>query len=88
MAMTNKENLMHTASKNTGIIVIAMVVGVFFSGVQALSRVHQEDDKVYLIDRTGQRWDVTQAESLGFKFEDNLWGIGKVNIRIQAYLDS
>ena len=33
----------------------------------ALSYVMNEGDKTYIVDRTGERWDVTQAKSIGFR---------------------
>ncbi len=41
------------------------------------SLVVREDGKTYIVDRTGERWDVTQAESLGFKPEKFQYGLGK-----------
>jgi hypothetical protein len=41
------------------------------------SFVQREDGKVYIVDRTGERWDVTQAESLGFKPERFRYGLGR-----------
>lgn len=43
----------------------------------AFSHVEREGGKTYIIDRNGYRWDVTQAESLGFKPEHFQYGIGK-----------
>ena len=43
----------------------------------AVAAVVREGDKTYLVDRTGERWDITQAVSIGFdpaKFE---FGIGR-----------
>jgi hypothetical protein len=37
----------------------------------------REGGKTYIVDRTGYRWDVTQAVSLGFKPEGFQFGIGK-----------
>lgn len=34
-------------------------------------------DKIYIKDQTGELWDVTQAQSLGFKPEKFQYGIGK-----------
>ena len=33
----------------------------------AFSKVRHEEGKTYIIDRTGYKWDVTQAATLGFK---------------------
>ncbi len=41
------------------------------------SFVEREDGKVYIVDRTGERWDVAQAESLGFKPEKFRYGLGR-----------
>ncbi len=56
------------------LIVIAGCVDV---DEAAFSNVRQEDGKTYIIDRTGYKWDVTQAETLGFKPEKFQYGIGK-----------
>lgn len=37
----------------------------------------REGGKIYIVDKTGYRWDVTQAESIGFKPEKFQYGIGK-----------
>lgn len=36
-----------------------------------------DGDRVYIKDRTGYRWDVTQAKELGFKPKRFQYGIGK-----------
>ena len=43
----------------------------------AFSIAIREADKVFILDRTGERWDVTQAESLGFKANEFQYGIGR-----------
>jgi hypothetical protein len=43
----------------------------------AFSHVTKEDGKTFIVDRTGYRWDVTQAESLGFKPAKFQYGMGK-----------
>lgn len=43
----------------------------------AFSYVVREGKKVYLVDQTGERWDVTQAESIGFRPEGFQYGIGR-----------
>ncbi len=37
----------------------------------------KKGEKIYIEDQTGERWDVTQANSLGFKPERFQYGIGK-----------
>jgi len=44
---------------------------------KASSFVIKESGKIYIVDRTGERWDVTQAESLGFKPESFQYGLGR-----------
>ena len=41
------------------------------------SAVLKEADKIYIVDRTGERWDVTQAVSLGFNPEGFDFGLGR-----------
>ena len=43
----------------------------------ALSHVIREKDKIFIVDRLGERWEVTQAESIGFKPEGFQYGLGK-----------
>ena len=37
----------------------------------------REGEKAYIVDQTGSRWDVTEAESLGFKPKRFQYGMGK-----------
>jgi hypothetical protein len=41
----------------------------------------REGDRILIVDRTGERWDVTQAASLGFKPRGFQYGIGRDAIR-------
>ncbi len=41
------------------------------------SAVIREGGKVYIVDQTGDRWDVTQAESIGFKPSGFQYGMGR-----------
>jgi hypothetical protein len=43
----------------------------------ALSFVTEEEDRTFILDQTGERWDVTQAKSLGFRPELFQYGIGR-----------
>lgn len=43
----------------------------------AFSSVIREGDRVYIVDRKGEKWDVTQAESIGFKPEGFQYGLGR-----------
>lgn len=43
----------------------------------AFSFVLREADKIYIVDQTGERWDVTKAKSIGFDPHRFQYGIGK-----------
>ena len=43
----------------------------------AWSRVLEDGDKTYLVDRTGERWDISQAVSIGFEPRYFEFGIGR-----------
>ncbi len=63
--------------KTPRIILFAVfVVGLIFVGLASAS-VIREGKKVYIEDHTGERWDVTQAKSIGFRPEGFQYGIGR-----------
>jgi hypothetical protein len=41
------------------------------------SGVIEEGNRTYIVDHTGERWDVTQAKSIGFEPEKFQFGIGR-----------
>ena len=43
----------------------------------AAAAVLKEGAKTYLVDRTGERWDITQAVSIGFDHDHFEFGIGR-----------
>jgi len=57
-------------------LVMVFVVGLIFAGLASAS-VIRDGKKVYIEDHTGERWDVTQAKSIGFKPERFQYGIGR-----------
>ena len=59
----------------TKIFLLVLVLGIALS--QAFSRVIEENDKTYIVDRHGERWDITQAVSIGFKPHRFQHGIGR-----------
>ena len=61
------------------IIFLIVVISTIGCTIQKnlASNVLREGDKTYIVDRTGFKWDVTQAETLGFKAERFQYGIGK-----------
>jgi hypothetical protein len=52
-------------------------LGFIFASMSFAAYVLRKDGKIYIEDQTGERWDVTQANSLGFKPEWFQYGIGK-----------
>jgi hypothetical protein len=58
-------------------IFFILIAGCVEVDNDAFSNVKHEDEKIYIVDRIGYRWDITQAVSLGFKPERFQYGIGK-----------
>jgi hypothetical protein len=59
---------------------IALVMLVFFATVTcciASPPVIKDGKKSYIVDRHGEKWDVTQAKSVGFSPERFQYGIGR-----------
>ena len=57
------------------IILLGLILGIALS--QAFSRVIERNDKTYIVDRHGERWDVTQAVLIGFEPHRFQHGIGR-----------
>ena len=57
------------------ILLLALILGITLS--QAFSRVIEENGKTYIVDRHGERWEITQAVSIGFKPHRFQHGIGR-----------
>ena len=60
--------------------IIILTIGMFVAVASlggAFSKVIHEGDRTYIIDRHGERWDVTQARSIGFMPERFQHGIGR-----------
>jgi hypothetical protein len=66
------------SSLNKLLILKIIVFGIIFIMVSgnAFSFAVREDGKVYIVDRKGERWNVTQAESIGFNPEGFQYGMG------------
>ena len=58
------------------IFILTMVVTQISSGF-TFSKAIQENGKNYIVDLHGERWDVTQAKSIGFDPERFRHGIGR-----------
>jgi len=56
-------------------ILLGLILGIALS--QAFSRVMEEKGKTYIVDWHGERWDVTQAVSIGFEPHRFQHGIGR-----------
>jgi len=56
-----------------------LVVGLIlaFIAPHAAAAVLKEGGQTYLVDRTGERWDITQAVSIGFDPDHFEFGIGR-----------
>jgi hypothetical protein len=63
----------------SSLLLVAMAGCVDGQGTSAdePSFVKREDGKVYIIDRLGEKWDVTEAESAGFEPGKFQYGIGR-----------
>jgi hypothetical protein len=57
------------------IILLGLILGIALS--QAFSKVIEEKGKTYIVDWHGERWDVTQALSIGFEPHRFQHGIGR-----------
>jgi hypothetical protein len=60
-------------------LAVILVLGMF-SAVDA-TIVHEEQGRTFIVDQTGERWEVTQAAGLGFRPEGFQFGIGRNAIR-------
>ena len=59
-------------------VILALCCTLWFvASASAAAFVVREKGKVYIVDQTGERWDVTQAESIGFKPEKFQYGMGR-----------
>ena len=58
-------------------ILVVALSGAIASLGGAFSKVVHEGDSTYIVDRHGERWDVSQARSLGFMPERFQHGIGR-----------
>jgi hypothetical protein len=71
---------MRNRTKIIGIFAIIGLLGASLA-VQSPADVIRQDDRVFIVDRTGEHWDVTQAVSIGFDPHDFQFGIGRNAIR-------
>ena len=64
--------------KLQNILLLMSAFILLITGCSSGAWVVREDAKVYIEDRNGERWDVTEAEQLGFVPQRFQYGIGKV----------
>lgn len=60
------------------VFILSFGLGMAF---EASAIVERAGDKVFIIDRRGERWDITQAASIGFDPRGFQFGIGRDSIR-------
>ncbi len=58
------------------VMMLLGVTGLMVWGT-ASSFVTSEKDRIFIVDQRGERWDITQAKSIGFKPEGFQYGIGR-----------
>jgi len=58
-------------------VVVLALVAAAATLVGAFSKVIHDGDSTFIVDRHGERWDVTQARSIGFMPERFQHGIGR-----------
>lgn len=70
--------LRYTIIGSLSVFILMGIISIFSTeSVTAQNHVTTSDDTVFIIDQMGIKWDVTQAETLGFKPEKFQYGIGK-----------
>ncbi len=57
--------------------VFVMGLSLYMLYTNGFSSTVQEGDKTYIVDRRGERWDITQAVSIGFQPERFQFGLGR-----------
>jgi hypothetical protein len=60
-------------------VILPLALGALYLSTHEIgsSAVLKEAEKIYIVDRTGERWDVTQAVSFGFDPEGFEFGLGR-----------
>ena len=71
---------MRTGIKTCVVVATLVVVGLGITWGE-WAGVIREGERVYIVDRTGERWDVSQAATLGFNPNGFQYGIGRDAIR-------
>lgn len=67
---------------HSGILTIMVIASIAFGAAsESPAGVIRQNDRVFIVDRTGERWGVTQAVSIGFDPRGFQFGIGRNAIR-------
>lgn len=64
------------------IIIIFMMMTTQISSGFSFSKAIQENGRSYIVDLHGERWDVTQAKSIGFNPNDSGTASGAMRLRL------
>ena len=65
----------------TGLVVFGFIIITAAVFHNSPANTAKDGDRTYISDRTGERWDITQAVSIGFKPYGFQFGIGRNAIR-------
>ena len=63
--------------KTQSLLLVFLILSGLLVWGTASSFVISEGNKTFIVDQMGERWDVTQAQSIGFKPEGFQYGIGR-----------
>jgi hypothetical protein len=69
-----------TITRIFAFVILSLVIGIGVARFPTAGET-STDESVYIIDRTGERWEITQAVSLGFNADGFQFGIGRDAIR-------
>jgi hypothetical protein len=75
--LQRKERSINMGKKAFSTFILFLCLAYFVISGTAFSFVLREADKIYIVDQTGERWDVTQAKALGFDPHRFQYGIGR-----------
>jgi hypothetical protein len=73
----NREDAMKLKPNRAWSILTAAIVCLILLASTATATVVKEEDKTYLVDQTGERWDISQAVSIGYDPFGFEFGIGR-----------
>ena len=74
-----KRGKIKALGSKTPFVLLPLLLGIMYVATHKFgsSAVVKEAGKTYIVDRTGERWDVTQAVSMGFDPEGFEFGLGR-----------